>query len=71
MWKQRPVHEFGHAESMAMVYAGLGNRDEAFRWLDHAYQERWMRLPWIKISPEFDNLRSDPRFQMLMKKMGL
>jgi TolB-like protein/Flp pilus assembly protein TadD len=71
IWKRRPRREFSHAESMAMVYAGLGDRDEAFRWLDQAYQEHWMRLPWIKISPEYDNLRSDSRFQVLMKKMGL
>jgi adenylate cyclase len=71
MWKQRPRGEFGHSESMAMVYAGLGEKDEAFRWLDEAYREHWMRLPWIKISPEYDNLRSDPRFQALIKKMGL
>jgi adenylate cyclase len=71
MWKQRPRQEFGHTESMAMVYAGLGDTDEAFRWLEQAFQEHWMRLPWIKISPEYDNLRSDPRFQVLVKKMGL
>jgi serine/threonine-protein kinase len=71
MWKQRPHQEFGHAESMAMVYAGLGNTDEAFRWLEQAFQEQWIRLPWIKVAPEYDALRSDPRFQVLVKKMGL
>ena len=71
IWKQRSRQEFGHAESMAMAYAGLGRADEAFQWLDQAYREHWMRLPWIKIAPEYDGLRSDPRFQALVKKMGL
>jgi tetratricopeptide (TPR) repeat protein len=70
-WKARPIDEFGHSESMAMAYAGLGNIDEAFRWLQAAYEQRWSRLPWIKIAPEYDSLRSDPRFEALIKKMGL
>ena len=70
-WKARPIDEFGHAESMALAYAGLGNKDEAFRWLEVAYEQRWPRLPWIKIAPEYDDLRSDPRFEALLKKMGL
>ena len=71
IWKRRPLQDFGHAESMAIAYSGLGDKDEAFRWLDYAYRERWNRLPWIKISPEYDSLRSDPRFEVLVKKMGL
>jgi adenylate cyclase len=68
---RRPRQEFGHAESMAMIYAGLGKKDEAFQWLDQAYRERWGRLPWIKIDPEYDSLRDDPRFSALLNKMGL
>jgi len=56
---------------MAMIYAGLGKKDEAFRWLDQAYREHWGRLPWIKIEPEYDSLRDDPRFSALLNKMGL
>ena len=70
-WSRRPSQEFGHAESMAMIYAGLGKKDEAFQWLDQAYREHWDRLPWIKIEPEYDNLRDDPRFSALLSKMGL
>jgi len=70
-WSSRPSREFGHAESMAMIYAGLGKKDEAFQWLDQAYREHWDRLPWIKIEPEYDSLRDDPRFSALLNKMGL
>ena len=70
-WSSRPPQEFGHAESMAMIYAGLGKKAEAFQWLDRAYREHWGRLPWIKIEPEYDNLRDDPRFSALLNKMGL
>ena len=70
-WSSRPAQEFGHAESMAMIYAGLGKKDEAFQWLDQAYREHWGRLPWIKIEPEYDSLRDDPRFSALLNKMGL
>ena len=71
VWSSRPAQEFGHAESMAMIYAGLGRKDEAFQWLDQAYREHWDRLPWIKIEPEYDSLRDDPRFSALLNKMGL
>jgi TolB-like protein/Flp pilus assembly protein TadD len=70
-WSSRPSQEFGHAESMAMIYAGLGKKDEAFQWLNQAYREHWDRLPWIKIEPEYDSLRDDPRFSALLDKMGL
>jgi len=70
-WSSRSSQEFGHAESMAMIYAGLGKKDEAFQWLDQAYREHWDRLPWIKIEPEYDSLREDPRFSALLNKMGL
>ena len=70
-WSQRPGREFGHAESMAMINVGLGNKDEAFRWLEQAYREKWSRLAWIKIDPEYDSLRGDPRFSALIGRMGL
>jgi serine/threonine-protein kinase len=70
-WKARPREDFGHAESMAIACAGIGDKDEAFRWLEIAYQTRWRGLPGIKIDSDYDSLRSDPRFDALLKKMGL
>lgn len=56
---------------MANVYIGLNEKDKAFEWLERAYKERegWMAV--IKVEPRYDLLRSDPRFQDLLKKMNL
>jgi TolB-like protein/Flp pilus assembly protein TadD len=59
------------AYAMAIVHAGLGNRDEALQWLDKSYQERDARLVNLKVHPMFDRLRSDPRFQDLLRRIGL
>ena len=45
----------------------LGNKDEAFRWLERAYQARHAHLIHIKVDPRLDPLRSDPRFQDLLE----
>ena len=50
---------------------GLGDKDQAFQWLEKAFEERdtaW--FPMIKVSPMSDPLRSDPRFQDLMRRMN-
>ena len=56
---------------MAMIYAGLGEKDQAFAWLEKAYADRVWRLPYLKVEPRFDNLRSDPRFADLVRRVGL
>jgi len=56
---------------IAAVYTLLGEKDQAFKWLENAYRERTSRLPCIKIDPRFDPLRSDPRFQDLLRRMNL
>jgi len=55
---------------IAVFYAQLGQRDEAFAWLEKAYEERsiWM-AEWLSRGPWFDPLRSDPRFQDLLRRM--
>ncbi len=52
-------------------YAFLGDKDRAFSLLEKAYGEKSGRLPYIKTSPDFDSLRSDPRYADLLKRMGL
>jgi TolB-like protein/Tfp pilus assembly protein PilF/class 3 adenylate cyclase len=52
------------------VYAGLGDKDKAFEWLEKAYQERSDSLAWFRKDPESKSLRSDPRFAVLMRKIG-
>jgi eukaryotic-like serine/threonine-protein kinase len=56
---------------MADLYSLLNEKDEAFRWLEKAYEERSSKLTDLKVDPDFDSLRSDPRFTALVKKIGL
>jgi len=56
---------------IAMVHAGLGEADEAFKWLDKAYEERDGSLLYITVPVAFDTLRPDPRYKQLLQKMGL
>jgi TolB-like protein/Flp pilus assembly protein TadD len=57
--------------AIAATYLALGEPDSSFYWLDKAYDLRDGALPWIRVTPIFDDLRSDPRYVALMKKMGL
>jgi hypothetical protein len=50
---------------------GLGDRDATLECLERAYRERWSDVVWIKSAPVYDWLRSDPRFQALLRKMNL
>lgn len=56
---------------IAEVYAGLGDRDQAFAWLDKAYEDRFPFLCDFRITPQFDSLRDDPRYTALVRKMNL
>jgi len=53
------------------VYAALGDKDEAFRWLEAAVEERSTFVPWMRDNPAYAPLRSDPRFQDLVRRMKL
>jgi TolB-like protein/DNA-binding winged helix-turn-helix (wHTH) protein len=68
--KQLSAQEFVPATSVALIYAGLGENDQAFVWLDKGFEQRAFQLQWIKLDPRWDNLRSDPRFQDLMRRIG-
>ena len=57
--------------SFALIYMGLGDKDQAFRWLEKTYEEHPTTLDHIKVDPEFDSLRSDPRFTDLLRRMKL
>jgi TolB-like protein len=54
-----------------MLFAGLGDRDKALEWLEKAYQERADGLTWLAVEPMMDDIRNDPRFQELVRKIGL
>ena len=56
---------------MALIYAALGENDKAFHWLEKSYDMHEEALCSLKIDPKMDPLRSDPRFNELVKKIGL
>jgi TolB-like protein/Flp pilus assembly protein TadD len=56
---------------VALVYIGLGRKDEAFHWLDKAYDERCEYLVYLGSEPLADPLRVDPRFARLLSRLGL
>jgi serine/threonine protein kinase/Tfp pilus assembly protein PilF len=57
--------------AIAGIYNRFGEKDKAFEWLEKAYQERSTRLPYLMIVPIFQNLHGDPRFQDLIRRIGL
>ena len=69
--KQRSRQEYVPADSIALVYEGLGEKDQAFIWLEKAYEEHAFKMAWLKVEPQWDSLRSDPRFADLVRRMGL
>ena len=57
--------------TMATLYAGLGDKDRAFEFLDKAYSERSFEITSLQADLRLDNLRPDARFQHLLGRMGL
>jgi tetratricopeptide (TPR) repeat protein len=57
---------------LAYIYADLGDKDEAFRLIEKAYEQKDMFLVWLKTWPSFSgSLAGDPRYEQWLKKMGL
>jgi len=55
----------------ALAYGALGEKDQAFAWLEKAYQERIDQMAWLKVDPRFKPLRDDQRFGDLLRRVGL
>lgn len=58
-------------QDQAGVYAGLGDKDQAFKWLERDYEQRSGQLPFITYWFSFDVIRSDPRYADLVRRIGL
>ena len=65
--KQEPVSPF----FFALVYAGLNDKEKALEWLEKAYEEKSGSVRYLKMEPRLQNLRNEPRYIALMKKIGL
>ncbi|MBV8629540.1 MAG: protein kinase, partial [Silvibacterium sp.] len=69
--KEMSVHAYLAPYNVAVIYAGLGNKDEAFVWLNRAFQERSYLLTYLTVDERLNNLHSDPRFDELRRRVGL
>jgi tetratricopeptide (TPR) repeat protein len=67
--KKRSSHGYSHASEIAVIYAALGDKNQAMSWVEKGYEERFN--PGVLLRPGFDPLRSEPRFQELVRRMGL
>jgi hypothetical protein len=68
---ERSKRTYVPAYDIAVVYVGLRDEDKAFDWLAKALEERSGFLVYIKCDRRFDVLRSDPRYEALLKRIGL
>ena len=68
---EQSKREYVPAYDIAVVYAGLGEKDQAMDWLDKAYDDRSFWLSRVKLDPRLEICRSDPRFTNLLRKVGL
>jgi hypothetical protein len=59
------------AIEIARIYAGLDEKDQAFEWLEKAYEEHSFVMAYLKADPKWENLRGDPRYADLLRRMGL
>ncbi len=65
--RKRYVSPYG----LAQIYASLGRKDDAFKWLQAAYDDRAVWMSYLALDPAFDRYRSDQRFQELLRRIGL
>jgi predicted Zn-dependent protease len=69
--KEVSARKYVPAVYFAVIYTGLNQKDDAFRWLDKAYEERCEYLVYLGTEPLADPLRGDPRFPRLLSRIGL
>jgi hypothetical protein len=69
--KDRSSHESIPPLRFAIIYSGLGQKDQALEWLNKAYDELDLLLIYIKVSPFFDPLRNEPGFLALLEQLHL
>ena len=68
-WTSWQEHRFVTAYGVALVHAGLGEKGEAFAWLDKAFEERSNWLVWLRLDPRWKTLREDDRFTALVQRL--
>ena len=69
--KSQSAHRYVSPFYVAFIYAGLDDREQALAWLNKSYEDRSNNTVFLNVVPQFDNLRSDPRFQNLKHRIGI
>jgi tetratricopeptide (TPR) repeat protein len=67
----KTTKEYVSPAELAVLYAGLGDKEGALASLEKAYADHDLQLQLLKVDPHLDSLRSEPRFQELIRKVGL
>jgi hypothetical protein len=67
--EREAARHYVRGEMIAWGYVALGDRERAFRWLEHAYADRSGGLAYAARAPQLAAIRSDPRFVALMRKV--
>ena len=69
--KELPKSRYVPPYDVAAIWMGLGEKEQALKWLEMAYEDHAAYIPAISVEPVFEGLRSDPRFQNLLRRMNL
>jgi hypothetical protein len=69
--QEKAKHQYVPPYDIALIYTGLGENDKAFSWLEKAYEDHSTEMIYFKVDPMLAPLRSDPRYQVLLRRMGL
>jgi tetratricopeptide (TPR) repeat protein len=67
--KKRSNSSYSYAPEIAVIYVALGDQNQAMIWLEKGYEERFN--PGVLLRPGFDPVRSEPRFEELVRRIGL
>jgi TolB-like protein/lipoprotein NlpI len=68
---ERSKSKYVPSWNIATLYTRASMKNEAFEWFEKAYEEHHRNMPYLNVDPIFDNMRDDPRFKNLIKRMGL
>ena len=68
--KEISKQEYVPPYDLALLSTGLGEKKQALEWLEEAYEEHSQKLYMLKVEPVFDSLRSEPKFQELIQRLG-
>jgi tetratricopeptide (TPR) repeat protein len=69
--KRESVRRYVNQYELALIHVGLGDKDQAFAALERAFREHSDQLIYLKVDPRLDSMRSDSRFQDLIRRVGI